>query len=276
MDTNREAEIERLVSNREEFNRFIYTPLEEAVQELEKRQSDPELKTRIKNELNGNIPEVLNDKKCAVTFRQLATPNYELRRFISLVDAMDDFTPVFFEYSEDKFTDNNEWKYHLAKLFFYEGKGKKGGEKVRQTNIIDFNTSRGKKIKEVKTLWGQSLVDFHHELFQSVYAGKGKEIIFMDASEWFANAGGSAKEYYEDFLTLFLTHGILFENFMLDSKEYSFTKEVFLPAFMRVMDKYGKKPLIVALEPTEIESDRFWMCHPVDTRELVDQKLSTV
>jgi hypothetical protein len=276
MDKQTEEEIERLVSNREEFNKFVYTPLEVAIEELKNRRMDQSLQSSIEEKVIEEMPQIIRDKNCAVTFRQLATPNYELRRFINLVDGMEDFTPVFFEYSKDKFTDNNEWKYHLAKLFFYNGKGKKGGEKTTQTNIIDFNSSRGKKIGDISTLWGQSLVDFHHELFNIAYEGKGKEIIFLDASDWFAKSGGNARDYYENFLTIFVSNGILFENFMLDKKEYTFTKEIILPAFIRVMKKCGKKPLIVALEPTEIESDRFWMCHPAETKSLVEQRLNTV
>jgi hypothetical protein len=61
---------------------------------------------------------------------------------------------------------------------------------------------------------------------------------------------------------------------MLDVKELTFTKEVFLPAFLRIFNETGKKPMIIALEPTEIESEVFWMCHPAETMSLVEDKLS--
>lgn len=270
-----EKQIEGLVSDREKFNAFVYMPVDEAIKELEKRQAE-NFESKIEKYLPIGTPEILKKKKFAVMFRQLVTPNYESRRFIHLIDALDNFTPMFFEYSEDKYTDNNEWKYYLGKMLFYSGKGKNGGEKISNMNIIDFNTSRGKKINAVKTIWGQNLVDFHHEFFRETYINKNKEIVLFDASEWFSKSGGSAKEYYKNFLALFVSHGILFENFMIDVKELEFTKNIFLPAFIKVLNETGKKPLIVALEPTKIESSLFWMCHPSDTKEFVNSKINSV
>ena len=60
---------------------------------------------------------------------------------------------------------------------------------------------------------------------------------------------------------------------MLDVKELSFTKEVFLPAFIEVIRITGVKPLIVALSPTDIEGDNFWMCHPHESEIHVKEKL---
>ena len=48
-----------------------------------------------------------------------------------------------------------------------------------------------------------------------------------------------------------------------------FTKTVFLPAFIAVYKEFGVKPLIVALEPTEIETDIFWMSHPYPHKRLL-------
>lgn len=269
-----EKEIEELVSNKQAFSEFIYTSLEDAVKELSLRQGDEKIKQYINEFLVAGVPEPFKDKKCAVLFRQIATPNYEVRRFVSIVDALGkEFKPLFFEYLEDKFTDNNEWKYSLCKMSFFAGKGKKGGSKIDRLNIIDFNAFKGKKFSEITTFWGQKLGDFHRELIKRTYshfdAGS-----FYDASDWFAQSGGHAKDYYTHFLKLFLQNGILFENFMIDEKELSFTKEVFLPAFMKVLKDTGKKPLIVALEPTDIEGDEFWMCHPHTSIEYVKAKLN--
>src|SRR3990167_9051536 len=112
-----EKQIEDLVSDREKFNKFVYTSVNDAVNELEKRRSE-NLQSRVTKFLSVGVPEALNNQKRAVVFRQLVTPNYELRRFISLVDAIDRFSPLFFEYANDKYTDNNEWKYHLGKMIF--------------------------------------------------------------------------------------------------------------------------------------------------------------
>lgn len=267
--------IDELTEDREAFNAFIYTPLDLAIYELKERTLDTKLTVTVSNLLPVGLPTIFSGKKLGILFRQLATPNYEIRRFISILDVIDGIMPVFWEYYSDKFTSNNEYKHSLGKLHYFLGKGKKGGAKIDTENIIDFNTYNGKKISEVKTLWGQDLVSFHHEIFEKEY-GKVEANSFFNASEWFASSGGSAKEYYKNFLMLFVKDGILFENFMLDEKEISFTKEIFLPAFIDVWLKTGKKPIIVALEPTDIEGDKFWTCHTPEIQLLVQSKLNSL
>lgn len=256
-------EIEALIRDRGLFNEFVYTPLEDALTILRERWEDPAIPTP------DFIPPVLASGFKAVIFRQLVTPNYEIRRFVNLIDSLD-LDPVFWEYHSDKFTSNNEWKHSLGKMFFYKGHGKKGGMKVDSLNVIDFNRFNGKRLSEVETTWGESLVDFHHDLIEQTFRKVPGE--FFDASAWFAQRGGSAKDYYASFLSLFIKHGILFENFMLDEKETEFTEQIFLPAFMSVYRETGLKPLIVSLEPTDIEGDLFWMCHPHESRAYVDSR----
>lgn len=263
-----------LVEDRKAFDECIYTPPEEAIAELLRRRADTELERKVAAFLHEDVPLPLRKGPHAVAFRQVTTSNYEIRRFFSIIDSIDELEPLFFEYLEDKFTSNNEWKHALGKLFFYAGKGKKGGSKIESFNVIDFNQFNGKKISEVRTLWGQSLVDFHHEFFNARY--READAAFFDASAWFKHHGPSALEYYKSFLALFVRHGILFENFMIDQKEIAFTREIFLPAFIAVSEELGLKPLIVNLEPTEIEGDRFWMCHPVEDKEFVLAKLEQV
>ena len=212
-----EKQIGELISDREKFNKFVYTPLDEALKEFKNRQRNKELQDYVDKSLPAGVPEVIKDNKCAVVFVQIATPNLELRRFISIVDAIDGFVPLFFEFVEDKFTDNNEWKYNLGRMTFYFGRGKKGGEKIERLRVIDFDVYKGRKLSDVKTFWGQSLVDFHHELFDFYHPkGRGKNIIFYDGSDWFLKSGGHPQYYYEHFFKLFLSNGILFENYMLN------------------------------------------------------------
>ncbi len=256
--------IDLLISNREVFNSFIYTPLEEALAELDKRRNDESIQVDIK------APLALQGEAKAVMFRQLVTPNYEIRRFLSLLDSIK-LKPLFWEYHNDKFTSNNEWKHSLGRLFFYHGRGKQGGAKIDSKNAIDFNLANGRKISEVKTITGESLIDFHHHLFSRRFPDLDLE--FFDASEWFHHNGEVAKDYYKSFLALFVKDAILFENFMLDEKELSFTRDIFLPAFIEVYRSTGLKPLIVSLEPTDIEGDRFWICHPHEDKEYILNRL---
>lgn len=272
-----EQEIDELLSNREKFDAFVYTPAHEAMEVLEKRQGNEEIIRYLKETSPAPIPDVLINKKCAVSFVQIATPNYEIRRIINIIDLMEGFTPLFFEYTQDKFTDNNEWKYNLGKLTFFLGNGKKGGEKLKRITIMDFNQYKGKKLSDVRTLWGQSLVDFHHELFKDVYPRtRGKSIQFFDGSNWFAESGGHPQTYYKHFFKLFLANGILFENYMLNDKEEWFTKNIVLPALLEIRNEINIKPLIVNAQPTNIEGRPFWTYQPSDAIEFVDNKLKAL
>lgn len=263
------TDFEKLVADRDAFNKTVYIPVEQAIVELEKRWKDKELEKKIKEYLKHDLHHSVVDGFKAVLFRQLVTPNYELRRFMMVPDALD-IKPVFWEIHNDKFTLNNDLKYYLAKLGFYEGKGKKGGSKIKYESIIDFNQSHGKKVKEVETVWGEPLLDFHHQLFSHTYPNETANI--HDVSEWLHRNEQTAKEYYKDVLVSFLRNAILFENFILTGSEGEFIKDVFLPTFFDIWKTFGIKPLIVALEPTDIEGDVFWLCHPPETVEHVRKK----
>jgi len=267
-------DIEVLIADRLLFNAFIYTPINDAVRMLEERSGDESLEETVKNNLSVEIPSVLQKSSCAFLSRHVATPNYETRRFINLVEATQKLTPVLGEYIDDKFVSNNVLKHGLGRLGFYQGRDREGNMKTEFCNCIDFNASNGKKISEIKTLWGQSLVDFHHEFFTKTYLAH--DTMFFDASGWYLKAGGNAINYYHNLLLLFVRNGILFENFMLDKKELLFTKEIFLPAFIKIVQETGVKPLIVALEPTEIEGDIFWNCYPPESMSFIKDKLHLI
>lgn len=269
-----EVDINTLVADRQAFNSFVYTPLSEAMTELKRRREDKKLGETISELLSNDIPPVLAGPSIkAVLFRQLVTPNYEVRRFFHLIEGLNDLEPLFWEYYEDKFTSNNDWKRSLGKLKFFMGVGhkKEGRGEAEHVTVVDFAKYDGKKISSVKTTWGQPLVAFHHELFDKTYRTLS-EIFFFDSSEWFKRNGHTADIYYTSFFRLFIKNAILFENFMLDSKELSFSKHIFLPAFIKVFQETGYKPLIVALEPTEIEGDGFWFYHPGKSKQFVERK----
>lgn len=268
--TDIERQVEYLSSNHGEFDKFIYTSIEDAVKELERRRKDKKLEEKVCELLNGDIPAPFLEKEKFVLARHLITPNYEVSRFLIIADTLD-FEPLFFEYHDDKLIYKNPWKYSLGRIPFYSGKGKKGGMKLRNVDVIDFDSSHGKKISSINTKWGQPLVDFHHEFFYSRFPNFQNSV--YNGSDWYSNNGGSPISYYEKFLTLFIRHGILFENFFLDETELEFTKNIILPTIINISAKLGLKPLIVALEPTDIEGDGFWLCHPACTSEFVDKKL---
>src|SRR3989338_6746540 len=80
--------------------------------------------------------------------------------------------------------------------------------------VVDFNLNNGKKFKEIKTLWGESFVDFHRKLF-TVHDYKTEDFHLYNASDWFKKNGGKAVGYYTNLLLMFTCFGILFENFLI-------------------------------------------------------------
>jgi hypothetical protein len=111
--------------------------------------------------------------------------------------------------------------------------------------------SDGKKFCDIKTFWGEELTDFHHRMLESY----NLKIDTFDDFEWFSSIGrkDNPKQYYENFLALFLSHGVLFENFHEKGKEESFTSNIIIENFNKIKDQFGYKPLIVPLVPIEDE-----------------------
>lgn len=265
------ADIPRMLTDRKMFDETLYTHLDEAWEELTRRRQDKDLERRVNEILGNDIPLPFSTDPKAVLFRHVLTPNYETRRFVSLLDGFGKIDPLFWEYHKDKYTPNNELKRTIGRLFFYHGKGKKGGMKLDSLNVLDFNTANGKPISSLQTSWGQDFVQFHHDFFADCF--RPMPGTTFDASDWFQNHGGSSGNYYKSFMALFIRHGILFENMMLDDSEVEFARDVFLPAFLEIFNELGVKPLIVALEPTNIEGDHFWMCYPGQDKEYVEKRM---
>lgn len=243
------------------FNQVVYTPLSEAIAILEERQKDKELIKKIENLLDGDIPEPLRkiDKNC-VQARQIATPNYDTYWFLDLIKDRD-LKPVFLEYYEDKLTSNNDLKHSFGILCIHKKINKKGNFIEEKINIVNFSKDDGKKIKDVVTVSGETLVDFHHRLFESLNI-KEEELNFYDASSWFKSNGGNASNYYRNFLLLFICHGILFENYICSmGKEGTFTKDIFLAGFDEVFELTGLKPLIVPIPPLDDEDSLHWFSY---------------
>jgi hypothetical protein len=258
----------KIMADRKLFNKTVYTPMSEALRLLDERRKDPELMAKIEKLLNGDIPEILKNKKCGVLFRQIATPNKENKYFIDITTE-NGLRPIFFEYFDDKFTSNNEYKHSLGQLRISSSVNKNGNYLVEKINIMDFNKNNGKKFKEIKTFWGEPLVDFHKKLF-GINDYSIKNIDFYEASNWFKENGGKAIDYYTNFFLLFTCFGILFENFLISKdSESNFTKKVVLPSLEKVLNITGIKPLIVPLEPLDLEEYNFWYNHLQKVKSMI-------
>jgi hypothetical protein len=255
------------------FSSQIYTPLEDALAELEARQLDAELAGYVARMLpHGVPPPMRRSHRNLVLFRHIATPNFETARFLAVTAALTDFVPLILEYHDDQFNDRNQYKHLLGKLCFEKGINRRGERMFERVSAIHFNTSNTKPFGKIATHWKQPFVLFHHELFERCFPQFADAP--RDVSAWLHCYGPAAADYYQPFFASFLAHGILLENFRFDKQERGFTEAIMLPAFSRIEAACGKRPLIVRLLPPAAESDDAWYSYPYAMKQWVEEKRS--
>lgn len=232
----------------------MYTAPENVLDILHERRKNLELIQKIEKYL-GTIPETLQHDPKAILARAVATPNLESERFIETAERMR-LKPAWMEFSADKFTSANPDKKALGKLTFDLGRGRNGGKIIRSEKVVNFNAWDGKPFRDIKTLSGEGLVDFHHRLLS--VSALNERATRSDVSSWLADHGGSALKYYVPYLTLFVAHGALCEVFSREGKEADFTQIIILPALEQIKDMFGFKPIIVAHLSPEAAHDPSW------------------
>lgn len=246
----------------------MYTPLDEAKEEIWKRWNDTDLRQRVL-EYVSILPDGYGSEPCAVLSRYIATPNFEAYRFQEIAKHTE-IELIFDAFPMDKFCSKNPMKYHLGKMKFYSGKGKNNGNKTSNISLITFHEVDGKPLCTLNTPWSENFATFHERLFNGCFP----TIKVVDNSEWTQASGDTISEYYCRFLSIFICHGILFENFLLDKNEISFTQKIVQPAFRKINEFFGLKPLIVQLAPKESESDPYWCWYPCHLEEEVRKKMN--
>lgn len=244
----------------------IYTSAEDAINELKNRWNDKELEDKVKDYLGNDIPSILNDCPHLVIFRNIVISDNESGRLVNLAKDFN-IKVAGLEFTADKFVAFNFDKYTMAIMFIKDGKQGNGLERIYKKKLIDLRSSEGKKFSEINTLWGESLVDFHHNILYEKYPGFIENII--DLSSWLKRNGGNAKKYYDKFVTLLIRNCILCENFEFEGSEGEFTKNVFIPAFKKNKDLFGLKPLIVKIAPEDYKNNNSWWYHDSDVKIIV-------
>jgi hypothetical protein len=228
----------------------IYTPLEEAKEEIQRRWEDKELKKKVDDFIGGDIPDLFNECPFAMLGRHIMTSNIETIRFSELSKEVG-LKPLGFEYLDDRFLTMNKSKLSLGKMSFLCSKTNKRKDIFDIFNLQDNN---GKKFTEITTFWGEKLVDFHHKLITR----NVPDVKLVDMSEWIKKRGEKAADFYHHYLAMFIRNGILFDNYLEKGKESKFTSEVFMPSYEKVFKHFGIKPLIVQLSPKADEYDVSW------------------
>jgi len=250
----------------EEFDiKDIYTPLSVAKKEIWKRWNDKALRKKVEDFLGGDVPEFLKEEPKAVIVRQIVSPNIELDCFFELAKCTG-LKPLLSEYIKDKFVSINSYKFSLGKLSFFEKIDKNRCQIVRNERIINIDNSENKKFENIKTIWGENLVDFHHKMLLFKFPDFNLNDI-IDLSSWCKLNGGKAEKYYSNFLAWFICNGILFENFTLNKNEGKFTENIVLPAFRKIEKEFNLKPLIVPIINDDDAEHIFWRCYEKEIEE---------
>jgi len=235
---------------------YLYTPLSVAREELQKRWQNEDLKMEVEKFL-GVVPDVFQEGFNAALFRFIATPDLECQLAQDMA-SLAGFNFVFMEFLNDKFCTRNADKMHLGKLSFFKDKAKNNPESGSRVKVIDLVQSEGVSFRQLKTLQGESFIDFHHRIFQT----QGDMIPTFDVSRFKTN-GETASEVYMKVFSLFICHGVLFENYFVHTNEDEnrFTHEVIIPTFEAIYQKFGVRPLIVPIISNEDE-DASWQFYP--------------
>lgn len=255
----------------------LITPYPEIIAELERRSKDEVLKAKVEKYLGGDIPSYFKSGPVLYLARHVAARNFETLRFIHILEPLG-HQVVISEDSEDIFVPHNPLKRALGKLPICLGIKYQDGrtiEEFENLTIIDFNTAAGKRFKDIRTLWGQPLTEFHAELLKECIKDHA---LIVDDAQWITrHHRGNLKEHYKHLLALFIAHGVLFEDYLVEDKhEGEFIRKVLRPAFQHVERTFGCRPLIARLTPTSIESDRFWLSYPRSAGAFVREKLAAV
>ena len=255
---------------------LMLSPLE-AIQEIERRRRDPELRRKVEEYLGGDIPDYFRDGPVLYLARHIATPNFETLRFKYLMEPLG-MKAVVSQDTKDLFVSSNQSKRALGKLSICQGVSQKDGmlnERFQNISIVDFNAENGKPFGAIKTLWGEGLVDFHSRLFSKLMNDK---IENPDDAAWIdRHHRGNLLEHYKNFLALFVTHGILFEDYVMEDKhEVKFVKNILRPACRFIEKKFGVRPIIVPLVPKTFESNRFWISYPKEVMDIVQESMRGV
>jgi len=235
----------------------IYTSLEDAKKEIWRRWNDKELRKKVEDFLGGDIPEPFKKEPRAVLARPVMTPDIEHKHFLGFAEKIE-LKPISWEYLQDKFYTINSDKLCLAKMSFFHGRDNNGNNKISVKKIIDFKKSEGKKISDLETLWGENFVEFHHRILKLIHSN----MELYDGTDWYKKRGRASADYYVYYLSIFLCHGVLFENFITDEYETKFAKEVVFPAIEQIKKLFNVIPLIVPLAPKEECSNGYWWCYP--------------
>ncbi|MEI8337866.1 MAG: hypothetical protein WCF92_01815 [bacterium] len=250
----------------------IYTPIEDVGKIIRERFTNKDLRSKVEEKIGEDIPEILKNEPCGVIWRHIGTPDGEFERFLELCKKAD-LKPVCFEYTEDKFVTRNFTKYGLVSLAFSSGLNKNLENIIKREKIIDFKGVEGKNLRmfDIKTLWGENLVDFHHFFLQAMFPIMKNSVV--DMSEFYKKRG-KVTEFYPELINFSISHCVFFEDFDLLEEEDDFNNEVVLPSIKKNILDFHVKPIIVKISRVgEHKKDPYWWCYSEKAKEVMDNHI---
>lgn len=247
----------------------IYTPLEEAREEIHRRWADRELRRRVEDFLGGPPPGA-GDRPCAFLSRTVPTPNREFHRYVEL-SARIGLPAVPLEYLEDRYCTLNPDKLGLVRMTFFRGHDH-GGRPIFRRTMITNGDIAGKPFTTIRTLWDEPLASFHRRLLSRFFP----EIAAASEARWLRRHGGVPREFYPAHFARFLCHGIFFETYLALPDEIDFDREVVFPSFAAVASRFGLHPLVVRLLPRESSEDPAWTWYGSEVEAIVERELRRV
>lgn len=236
----------------------FFTPVNEAIEEIQRRRLDVGLRKRVEDFLHGDIPKHFDgDTPILYLARHVITPSFSVLRFIEITQKFN-LPTVLSQDVKDKFVSNNSVKHALGKLPVMKGVSRRVDEIVEYFTVIDFKEAQGKSFSDIKTKFNTPLVDFHVNLFKEIYP---QGVTIIDESDWIdRNDRGNLIEHYKKMLSLYIFHGVLFETFLAEDAE--FVEKVLEPSFAFVEEHFGCRPLICELLDKETNTQRNWDAYP--------------
>ncbi len=246
---------------------------------MQDRRRDSELAERVSEFLGGDLPDYLEGNRPILYLaRHVATPNAETIHFLESMRCTGAHI-IIGQDDQDKFVSVNAMKRALGRMPILSGPLSRSGPQpqvLRRHTVVDFASFDGRPIHEVRTLWGESLMEFHNRLFAKFVPGACE--LVQDASWIDRNSRGDLRSHYERLLALFVCHGVLCEDYWLDdsadTSERWFVSEILYPAHCATVARFGVPPLLVHLNLSFADSLDVCFGYSIDVGEHISECLA--
>jgi len=251
----------------------IYTPVAAALIELRRRRKDSRLVEKIHKALVDDIPRYLLENECFVLSRHIATPNNEALYVLKQAEQYGAMA-IFSQDPKDKFTSVNNLKRRLARPELYQPRADAGRGPFRKLDLVDVATAENLFLEDVFTREGLPLAGVHNALFARL---AGRKFRIGDDRDWIdRNHRGRMRELYTRYLSLFLAHAVLFEEFETPSDQYVKTS-VILPLISECEARFGVRPIIVRPhDEASGSNERYYLAHAEDLFPLAAFRPSSI